>query len=1132
MGMTPGLFIGIGGTGLKTLTRLKVKIYNQYILAGATKDDFERENHFIFIDTDENDKSALQNDPIVRKGYPDLLIKNDEFINMGETNPYAIYTLDKEKKNLLPKPKRMMEWVVPQGKGKFILRNQKLSKGAGAERNVGRFGTYSCYEEICQNINAGISKLNLYLGKQNITPPNDSDDEDIKKAYKKKVADSQAPIWVFASANGGTGSSSLLDILYIIDRQYQRIIQAEPSLRVVLYMPETFKKMNLGNENYSLNAFSTFWELNAFKSDYIWSNKSNDKNRFRHFAVAPEKTEWQNIVGSKMWPLYSFIIPVDVETEKNKPIAGGIDKLYENIAEIIFYMQASSAGGKMVSNLDNDLRVFVGKDQSEDHPIPWTKTLIGAGYKVLRKADEEFESYLNARFLYDILEYGVIGRNFNDIHLTDSERIETKESFADKCILSLLINSKKGLSPYNLENSISNDLSQDSIPLIIKNIEKGGVLGIGGKSEQEIKSSILKNWTLFKDEFDSKIKDVKNKFDNKTDNNFGRSFIIELINSKVREGAAKNIIRYGLKHTEQLLYLVDDMHLEKESKKFEIELQKDFNDEKKDEVLAILNSQKSPAGLMTAGEDYRKFETRKLFLTIVIEILNEITKPKVGILETLRKGTDSKPGIADTILKFELQRTLYKNKLEELAKNFKHSSSDVFVYRIPEISSFVSDGSSNSSWNDNHEFEYLYSSLVEIKATNYRIGNGEMGMAPTRFSDVSDGKTMDKILEVIISKMDSNFFINLAETDKFKQPFKNIDDFIVECSKFIDEKSLSGPIADWRSKDLGQMVEYYKSKDPGWLVQLQQVFSSDIPILYPRLSNVKGESERLIFAGDKDLAKLFGYIEDPSRHQHVSEINLTNSLFVIRLELQLSLKSYKYFNDYYSTYKKYQDSIKNGDWGCNTHYLYCHLDLDIAVNKITGDSADTLNSFVELSFYDTCFKFIAEKHPEFYSKIFDTDSALSASDKIKIRTGLLKRTITHNSIISFDSNGNLDINRLTLRNNELSFSGKARLSKAPITMKLASVDTYFRAMEDNVFKDEYLKIESKLNAMKISVPVKSDLMNETFNDEIFNEIINTGLFGKNVVSEVNDEANPESDIVLGRILKIIDGLKANNLFIK
>jgi Tubulin like len=216
MAMTPGLFIGIGGTGLKTVTRLKVKIYNQYILAGATKDDFERENHFIFIDTDDNDKNALQSDPIVRKGYPDLLIKNDEFINMGETNPYAIYTLDKEKKNLLPKPKRMMEWVVPQGKGNFILRNQKLSKGAGAERNVGRFGTYSCYEEICQNINAGISKLNLYLGKQNITPPNDSDDDDKKMAYKKRVADSQAPIWVFASANGGTGSSSLLDILSLL----------------------------------------------------------------------------------------------------------------------------------------------------------------------------------------------------------------------------------------------------------------------------------------------------------------------------------------------------------------------------------------------------------------------------------------------------------------------------------------------------------------------------------------------------------------------------------------------------------------------------------------------------------------------------------------------------------------------------------------------------------------------------------------------------------------------------------------------------------------------------------------------------------------------------------------------------
>jgi len=82
--MKPGIFIGIGGSGVKSLSKLKAKIYNSY----KDKEQFDKENSFIFIDTDLNDITKIQSDEtLIRMLDGKKPIGMNEFIQIGKTVP-------------------------------------------------------------------------------------------------------------------------------------------------------------------------------------------------------------------------------------------------------------------------------------------------------------------------------------------------------------------------------------------------------------------------------------------------------------------------------------------------------------------------------------------------------------------------------------------------------------------------------------------------------------------------------------------------------------------------------------------------------------------------------------------------------------------------------------------------------------------------------------------------------------------------------------------------------------------------------------------------------------------------------------------------------------------------------------
>ena len=412
--MNKGIFIGIGGTGVITVAHLKSKILQHY---GGDKDKMLKDNHFIFLDTDEyTRKEVNQNTKLksIFKGEPP--IDNYEFENLGATKPYQIYNTAKTSSDV--NSQRLLEWIVdPDIPGNYQIPNTELQSGAGASRIAGRTSVYKKWDQIVNKINAGVSIMTGYEAEG--------------KVGTDKLDESKPSIWVFGSCCGGTGSAAILDVLYIADRVYQKKFNTNPYLRLILYMPKPFIHASKDNISFSLNAFSTFWELNAFRFD---AKNLNDGKKFKHFSCKPDEINWESIPGQ--WNVYSYMLAVDAETDKNKLIK--LDDLFINTAELCFYMHTCTAGDTMVSRLDND----INNTQLINNPrtdtltdFKWTKSLLAAGYKTICKPNDLLNEFIKTRFLSDFFSLGMI-KSINEQSInysTNYELIKEIQKTTDKC---------------------------------------------------------------------------------------------------------------------------------------------------------------------------------------------------------------------------------------------------------------------------------------------------------------------------------------------------------------------------------------------------------------------------------------------------------------------------------------------------------------------------------------------------------------------------------------------------------------------------------------------------------------------------------------------------------------------------
>ena len=902
--MAKTYFIGLGGSGLKTVSEL----YKRLRHLPNANDDYM----FTYIDTDQRTLKKINS------AEKDLIDKRD-FVDLGDTNPYQLYKQATESND--EKAKRLLDWAINPSVPKSLqYPNQKLADGAQAIRMIGRFGLYKEEPRIKRELD---TKLGKFQGMKDATG-----------------APVVPDVWVFASTNGGTGSSLTLDILYLIDRivQFDKGLAMNPDVKLVLYMPKPFIDENKGNDQYFLNAYAYMWEINAFRSAFLDNNRID---KFGPFAALPPAPTWKSDEG---FPLFKYIIPVDKESDNNNIIP--LDDLYPTVAELVYYLNLGRGADTMISNLSNDTRLLNKKLSSyKDTRCDWTTPLIPYGYRVIRKSNDELKRYLKTRGMLELVQYGLLGKDMPEDY---NKKEKAKVEFAAKYILTFLLDTEwcKANSSDSLQSQVF--AAYNSVfPLKKDNLDSSIVSNRIGQVE-----SVANN-----------LGDIEND-------------VFEEIKKQINEGTSEAIHSHGLNYTWTLLHLVDNYFLEELRKNVlspkltEID---NIREAKKAECKSLAEKDKLKKNnnrtlCITAFNEYKQYEVQYQTLKSAINIIQKLTRQSTGYLEILRRGSSDNVGLQMLIDLAKNAQSKLEGNYNLLHKEFCDSVQNAFTTNIPALDG-IAKGTKNQDWPNGSLFDEIFASSILDYDRNEaeKIGGSHL--------PIWDAENKTECIKEYLSGIDSkhNLFIELALSDKikfgdnFKQEVLNSLERIIEqhisdptkrAGKWL-RMTLEDALSDERILPKNENKETLSLKDIG--------DQKNIHVLYPMKSGVAVPNiERFVYVGASlDLAKDMGHNVESREEQFVEDKELTDKLIIIRMPVGLDFYSYSHFSNIERMYEEAYQKIKalQGDEsGCHIHRQFNELDISM--------SMPVFRELTEALFYQFALKALKDTDTFNYSQIF------------------------------------------------------------------------------------------------------------------------------------------------------------------
>ena len=354
-----GIYIALGGSGIKSLARLKAKIYAEY----SDKSLFEQENTFLFIDTDLNDVQKLnQNVSFLELFGGKPVIGLNEFIPLGDAIPYAIRkaAIDLHSKE----SEHLKSWCIMPGEGRYNPLQCSLTNGSGAQRMDGRLTFFKGQHIVIAAIERAIIKLKT-----------------IQRDLEAFDLSAIAPeLWVITGTNGGTGSAIALDVLFILDRLYYKHLKCEPIKKLALIAPEAFVSLseNQSITQYSLNSFAFMWELNALKMN-------SDKEGLMSKLFVSDY--FDNHMDSNLKPFDPYSYALMFDTESSSGVEISLNSAFDNVASVLFLLASSSVGHSFnchMINLLADNTIEPSRPNVKGGILEnteWSRSIVAVGFK-------------------------------------------------------------------------------------------------------------------------------------------------------------------------------------------------------------------------------------------------------------------------------------------------------------------------------------------------------------------------------------------------------------------------------------------------------------------------------------------------------------------------------------------------------------------------------------------------------------------------------------------------------------------------------------------------------------------------------------------------------------------------------
>lgn len=336
------LFIGMGGTGMKTLVNTKRMFIETY-------GEVPPMIGFLGIDTD---RGEYKKDTTKNKNNEAVILSPDETLPITVENAKEIYHVNA--------PEGHMTWI-PE---KNIYALTSMTQGAGQIRTNGRFALTMNYHELKNKVVAAINKITQAR---------------ISTNPKYELLSSDIEIHMVFSVCGGTGAGTFINMAYLLK-------EVAPQCKLTGYgvLPDVFEAMsNSGMAKVKANAYAAIQDLDwlmhldgtkKITLDYITEEPSFDTKPFNAFFFLDNKNVNNDTYTdvAEITELLSLAL-VTSAGELGTASASVIDNLEKNIMEGDMNVEDKRA---WISGLGVCEIVFRGSTLQEIYALKGTKRLI------------------------------------------------------------------------------------------------------------------------------------------------------------------------------------------------------------------------------------------------------------------------------------------------------------------------------------------------------------------------------------------------------------------------------------------------------------------------------------------------------------------------------------------------------------------------------------------------------------------------------------------------------------------------------------------------------------------------------------------------------------------------------------
>ncbi|MCL2399669.1 MAG: tubulin-like doman-containing protein [Defluviitaleaceae bacterium] len=335
----PILIVGLGGTGVESLIRVKKSINRHFKLkadelsraTGVRRSDKPPQVEYFGIDSDDN---------LVNIKYMDMSFTDDEFVLLDNANLTSIY---KNRDTVFKFSTQ--DWIADN------LRLQQVKHGAGGIRQAGRF-------LLTINTNRIVNLLT----------------EKINRLTANRNANDLLYVFILVGCAGGTGSGIFIDTPYIIRKIAEQKGFETENIGMIFLPDVTLSDSIIDGSaalNIKANGFAALKEL-----DYLMNIEQNGESFEHNYADLEVRTNR---------PPYDLCHLISAKDEMGKLLPNAKNYCMNVAAETIINFIASEEAvdgqsytiNSYLSNIENNKAAFLMTHQQKQ-PVNYIYNTVGA----------------------------------------------------------------------------------------------------------------------------------------------------------------------------------------------------------------------------------------------------------------------------------------------------------------------------------------------------------------------------------------------------------------------------------------------------------------------------------------------------------------------------------------------------------------------------------------------------------------------------------------------------------------------------------------------------------------------------------------------------------------------------------